>query len=30
LEITAERTTAVSFTGTFDFAGTPVVSVIPT
>lgn len=30
LEISAERNTQVSFTGTFDFAGTPVVSAIPT
>ena len=29
LEITAERNTQISFTGTFDFAGTPVVSVVP-
>lgn len=30
LEITAERNTQISFTGTFDFAGTPTVTVIPT
>lgn len=30
LEITAERNTQISFTGTFDFAGTPAVTVIPT
>jgi hypothetical protein len=30
IEITAERNSQVSFTGTFDFAGAPVISVIPT
>jgi hypothetical protein len=30
LEITAERNTQVSFTGTFDFAGAPAITVIPT
>ena len=29
LEITAERNTQISFTGTFDFAGTPTVTVVP-
>jgi hypothetical protein len=30
VEITAERNSQVSFSGTFDFAGAPVISVIPT
>lgn len=30
LEITAERNSQVSFTGTFDFAGAPSITVIPT
>jgi hypothetical protein len=30
VEITGERNSQVSFSGTFDFAGAPVISVIPT
>jgi hypothetical protein len=30
VEITAERNSQVSFSGTFDFAGAPTITVIPT
>ena len=30
IEITAERNSQISFTGTFDFAGAPSITVIPT